>query len=152
VPPLPEDAPEVRGLTMRQRLEAHRSNPACASCHAFMDPPGFALEHFDAVGRWRQADEGRPVDAAGRFVTGEPFKDGAEFGRIVVEQRSDDVLRSLAEQLLTYAIGRGVEHTDRLIVREIVARTKRDGGRFQEMILAVCESVPFQRMRAPGSK
>ncbi len=152
VPPLAEGSPEVRGLSMRRRLEVHRANPACASCHAFMDPPGFALEHFDAVGRYRETDEGRPVDASGRLVTGDAFRNAEELARILVERRSEDVVRSLAEQLLTYALGRGIEPADRLAVREIVARAGREGWRFHALILAVGESVPFQRMRDPGPK
>ncbi len=152
VPPLPEDAPELRGLSMRRRLEVHRANPACASCHAFMDPPGFALEHFDAVGRFRETEEGRPVDAGGQLVTGDAFRNAAELARILADRRTEDVVRSLAEQLLTYALGRGVEPADRLAVREIVSRAGREGWRFHPLIVAVCESVPFQRMRAPETK
>jgi hypothetical protein len=148
VPPLPEDAPEVRELTMRQRLEKHRSNKACASCHAFMDPVGFAFERYDPVGRRREGD----VDAGGKLVTGEAFKDSEELGRILARERAEDVVRSLAEQLLTYALGRGVEYTDRTAVREVVARVRKEGWRFRELILAVCESAPFQRMRDPGAK
>jgi hypothetical protein len=117
-----------------------------------MDPPGFAFEHYDAIGRRRETDEGKPVDAGGRFVTGDAFKDGEEFRRILAKDRAEDVARSLAEQLLTYALGRGVEYTDKLAVREVVARSRREGWRFQEMILAVCESVPFQRMRDRGAR
>jgi hypothetical protein len=148
VPPLPEDTPEVRGLTMRQRLEAHRKNPACASCHAFMDPPGFAFEHYDAIGRRRETDEGRPVDAAGTLATGGAFKDAEEFRLLLVRDRSDDIVRALAEQLLTYAIGRGVEYTDKTALAGIAAGARRS----HELIIGVCESVPFQRMRVPGAK
>ena len=152
VPPLPEGTPEVRGLTMRRRLEAHRNNPACASCHAFMDPPGFALEAYDAIGRRRETDEGKPVDASGRFVTGEAFGTGEEFLALLARDRAEDLARSLAEQLLTYALGRGVEYTDKLALREIVDRARRNGWRFRELVRAVCESVPFQRMRDPEAR
>jgi hypothetical protein len=152
VPPLPEVGPDVRGLTMRKRLEVHRENKACASCHAFMDPPGFAFEQFDAVGRWRDVDEGAPVDASGRFVSGEAFRDHAEFLAAVASTRADDVVRALAEQLLTYAIGRGIEYTDRTALAEILEKTRPGGRRFQDLIVAVCESVPFQRMRIPDGK
>ncbi len=152
VPPLPEDTPEVKGLTMRQRFEAHRNNAACASCHAFMDPPGFAFEHFDAIGRYRDRDEGRPVDAAGRLVTGESFQDAGGLIAAIVRDRAEGVAGALAEQLLTYALGRGVEYTDKHAVREIVERSRRAGWRFHETIRAVAESVPFQRMRIPGPK
>jgi hypothetical protein len=152
VPPLPEDAAEVRGLTMRMRLEAHRRNPACASCHAFMDPPGFAFEHYDPIGRRRETDEGKPVDASGRLVTGGAFRDAEEFREFLVRDRAADVVRTLAEQLLTYALGRGVEYTDRTALGEITDRARKGGRRFHELILAVCESVPFQRMRDPGAK
>jgi hypothetical protein len=152
VPPLPEDTPEVRGLTMRRRLEAHRNNPACASCHAFMDPPGFALEAYDAIGRRRESDEGRPVDASGRFVTGEAFGTGEEFLAILAKDRGEDLARSLAEQMLTYALGRGVEYTDKLALRGIVERARRAGWRFRELVRGVCESVPFQRMRDPEAR
>jgi hypothetical protein len=149
VPPLPEPGPEAARLPLRARLEAHRSNPACASCHAFMDPPGFAFEHYDGVGRRRETDGGRPVDASGTLTGGRAFKDAEEFRRILVEERGEDLLRSLAEQLLTYALGRGIGPADKPAVAEIVRRTRAEGGRMHALLRTVAESLPFQRMRAP---
>jgi hypothetical protein len=117
-----------------------------------MDPPGFAFEHFDAVGRWRERDEGSPVDARGAFVAGGEFKDHAEFLDVLARSRADDVVRALAEQLLTYALGRGIEYTDRTALSGILEQTRPGGRRFRDLIVAVVESVPFQRMRIPDGK
>ena len=143
IPALEVNAPANAGRSLRKQLEAHRKDPGCASCHAYLDPMGFAFERYDAIGRRR---EGR-VDTSGRLVTGESFKDLAGLRRLIVETRTEQFVRCLAEQLLTYALGRGLEYTDKPAVNEIMARARRAGWRFREMILAVCESVPFRKMR-----
>lgn len=154
-PPAPGDAPpfKERGfdpkLTLRQRFEQHRENKACASCHAFLDPMGMALENYDPIGRWRERDGRQPVDAGGELITGQKFKNFEELRTLLVSEHRDDFLRSLCEQLLTYSLGRGLEYTDKLAVREIMRRATEDEFRFQTILVAVCESVPFQRMRVP---
>jgi hypothetical protein len=147
VPPLPESE-EDESLPLRVRLEEHRANPACASCHALLDPMGFALEHYDAVGRLRGRDGSHPIDASGRLITGESFQDWTELREILVRSRAADVVDCLSEQLLTYALGRGVTYRDKPALREIFRRGQSSDFGFQDLILAVCESVPFQRMRS----
>lgn len=153
-PPAPGDAPplddrrvDMERLTLRQQFEAHRADPGCAGCHAFLDPMGFAFENFDAVGRWREQDKGHRVDASGQLVRGQRFANLQELREILVRDMSGDFVRSLAENLLTFALGRGLGFQDRPAVNEIVKRTRAAEHRFQDMIIAVCESVPFQRMR-----
>jgi hypothetical protein len=146
VPPLPE-SPENESLSLRVRLEQHRSNAACASCHALLDPMGFALENYDAIGRWRDRDGSHAIDASGRLITGERFSDWSELRTALAREREDDLARCLAEHLLTYALGRGMTRHDKPAIREILAQSKASGYGLADLILAVCESVPFQRMR-----
>jgi hypothetical protein len=148
VPPLP-DAKEDESLSLRARLEEHRANAACASCHALLDPMGFALENYDAVGRWRTTEANRPLDTTGRLISGERFQDWSEVRELLVRQKQDDFLKCLTKHLLTYSLGREVTYRDKLTVREIVNRNKSSDQGFQDLILAICESVPFQRMRQP---
>ena len=146
VPPLPDRA-EDESLPLRTRLERHRSDSACASCHALLDPPGFALDNFDAIGQWRTSDERHPIDAKGQLITGERFADWTEFQRLLVRERRPDFVRCLTENLLTYALGRGVTYRDKLTVRAIVTRSESPEFGFQDLVRAVCESDTFQRMR-----
>lgn len=150
VPPLDDRKIDFGRLTLRQQMEEHRANPSCAGCHAFLDPMGLAFENYDAVGRWRDTDKGNPVDAGGTLVRGQKFNNFTELREILVHDMFGDFERNLAESLLTYAIGRGLEHFDKPAVRDIVARSKDSRHRFQDLILAVCESVPFQKMRVEG--
>ncbi|MGN6135613.1 MAG: DUF1592 domain-containing protein, partial [Aureliella sp.] len=141
------DAPENESLPLRARLEQHRRSAECAACHALLDPMGFALENYDAIGRWRDSDAGRKIDTTGELISGERFNDWSELRAALVEHHRADFLRCLTEHLLTYALGRGVTYQDKLTVRQIVADIQaRDGG-FQDLVLAVCNSLPFQRMR-----
>jgi hypothetical protein len=148
-PPPPADVPALDDntvaatLPVRERLAQHRANAACASCHAFMDPIGFALENFDAVGRWRTTEEGQPVDAAGGLPDGSQF-----FGVRGLEEallnRPDVFVGTLAEKLLTYALGRGVEPYDGPAVRQVVQAARAGGYRVSALILAIVNSTPFQ--------
>ena len=153
VPPLKETEKEDEREPLRKRLEAHRANAACAACHAFLDPMGFAFEHYDTVGRWRERDGSHAVDAAGQLVSGQRFRDAAELRTLLARDFAPVFLHNLAEQLLTYALGRGVTYQDKTAVRDITGRASPSKLGFQTMVLAVCESVPFQRMRplAPQS-
>ncbi len=148
VPPLP-DAKEDHKLSLRARLEEHRANAACASCHALLDPMGFALENYDAIGRWRTSEADQPLDTSGQLISGERFQSWSEVRELLVRQKSNDFIKCLTEHLLTYSLGREVTYRDKLTVHEIVNRNKSPDQGFQDLILAICESVPFQRMRRP---
>ena len=130
-------------LPVRQRLAAHRDNAACASCHEFMDPPGFALEHYDALGRWRSMEAGQPVDAAGGLPDGSTFTGvaGLEAGLLA---RPEIFARTVTEKLLTFALGRGVEPFDGPAIREILRTAKPGNYRLSDIILGVVNSTPFQ--------
>jgi len=147
VPPLDEKKARFGDMTLREQLAEHRSNASCAGCHAFLDPMGFAFENFDAIGRFRTEEKKHPIDASGQLVRGQAFKDLTELRTILARDMADDFTRNLAENMLTYALGRGLGYSDKPAVHEIVRRTKAKGYQFQEMILAVIESVPFQKMR-----
>ncbi|GEP45333.1 DUF1592 domain-containing protein [Brevifollis gellanilyticus] len=147
VPPLDEKKARFGNVTLREQLAEHRSNASCAGCHAFLDPMGFAFENFDAIGRYRTEEKKHPIDASGQLVRGQTFKDLAELRVILARDMADDFTRSLAENLLTYALGRGLNYSDKPAVHEIVRRTKAADYKFQEMLLAVIESAPFQKMR-----
>lgn len=147
VPPLDEKKARFSNLTLREQLAEHRSNASCAGCHAFLDPIGFAFENYDAIGRFRTEEKKLPIDASGQLVRGQQFKDLSELRTILARDMADDFTRNLAENLLTYALGRGLGYSDKPAVHEIVRRTKSSGYKLQDMILAVCESVPFQKMR-----
>ncbi|MBM3847304.1 MAG: DUF1592 domain-containing protein, partial [Verrucomicrobia bacterium] len=148
-PPPPPDVPALdgqktsAGATIRQRLAEHRANPACASCHDVMDPVGFALENFDAVGRWRDFEDGRAVDAAGGFPDGSRFE-GVDALERAILQRPKIFVGTFAEKLLTFGLGRGVTSQDAPAVRSIVAASARQGFRFSDIVLAVANSKPFQ--------
>ncbi|MEQ1749767.1 MAG: DUF1592 domain-containing protein [Prosthecobacter sp.] len=151
VPPLDEKKARSSKLTLRQQFAEHRNNASCAGCHAFLDPMGFAFENFDAIGRWRDQEKNQPIDASGSLVRGQTFQNLADLRAILVRDMSDQFVKNLVENLLTYALGRGIEYTDKPTVQEILRKAKASGNRFQDIILAVCESVPFQKMRiAPG--
>ena len=129
--------------TLRQRLERHRDDPNCASCHARMDPLGFALEEFDGIGARRSSDDGGPIDPSGTLPGYGTFR-GPSGLRDVLIARRRAFARCLAEKLLTYALGRGVGPADRCFVDEIVRKLERGDGRASALILAIVESPPFQ--------
>ena len=153
-PPPPADVPaldENEGAeaprSVRERLEQHRANPVCASCHQAMDPLGFALENFDGIGRWRAVSEaGTPIDASGVLVDGTPV-DGPASLREALLERPDDFVTTVTEKLLTYALGRGIEYYDAPAIRQIVARAAADGYRWSTLVRAIAESTPFQMRR-----
>lgn len=147
VPPLDERKARSGKMTLREQFSEHRSNPSCAGCHAFLDPMGFAFENYDPIGRWRDQDKKNPIDASGTLVRGQSFKDLAELRGILVRDMAGQFTKNLAENLLTFALGRGLEHSDKPAVQEVVGRTQAGGYKFQEMVQAVVESVPFQKMR-----
>jgi len=139
----PDNAGNVKALSMRQTLEAHRANPTCASCHKIFEPVGIALENFDAVGAWRTHDEGVPIDASGVLADGTKL-DGVTTLRTAMVGYSDQFVRVVAEKLLTYAIGRGVEYQDMPTVRSIVRASAPSSYRFSSLILGIVQSDAFQ--------
>ena len=146
--PALEDAPVAASLPMRQRLGAHRANAACASCHKTIDPVGFALENFDAVGRWRDHDgDSGPVDVSGALPGAGEFRGvaGLEEGLL---KRPELFAGRLTEKLLTFALGRGVEHYDAPAVRRILREAEPGGYRFSSILLGIVKSVPFQMRRS----
>jgi mono/diheme cytochrome c family protein len=147
-PPPPADVPALadkteQARTIRERLEQHRKDPVCAGCHKAMDPLGFALENFDAVGKWRAREEGAPIDASGQLADGTTV-DGVVALRQAILRRPELFVSTMSEKLLTYALGRGIDHRDMPTVREIVRRGSRNDYRFSSLVLGVVDSVPFQ--------
>jgi hypothetical protein len=153
-PPPPPDVPELqakakdgRKLTLREAMQEHRGNGMCASCHARMDPIGFALENFNAVGEWRPDDAGLPIDAKGKFPNGSEFDGPAGLKKLLVEKHRDEFVHTIAEKLLIYALGRSLEPYDQPTVRAITAKAARENYRLQAFIAAIVESTPFQFRR-----
>jgi hypothetical protein len=154
-PAPPPDVPNLdeaaigEATSLREQLEEHRANATCRSCHSRMDPLGFGLENFDAVGGWREADGRFPIDASGTLPDGEKFEGPAGL-RAVLTQQADAFAEALAGRLLTYALGRGLEPYDRMTVKRIAARLVGADYRFSELILGIVESPPFQMRRVGG--
>jgi hypothetical protein len=146
-PPLP-DVPALRdntvaaNLSVRERLAEHRANPTCATCHDLIDPVGFALENFDAVGRWRTTEEGKPVDSSGGLPDGRKFASvsGLEEGLL---NRPKIFVGTLTEKLMTFALGRGVEYYDGPAIRKIVREAQGADYRFSSIIVGITQSTPF---------
>lgn len=150
VPPPPPDAPVLNErekadekLTFRQKLEKHRSKPECATCHSRMDPLGFGLENFDAIGRWRTELGGKPVDTEGVMPTGETFRGPLELTTLLLEKRKPEFLRNVSRKALGYALGREVRKVDLNVVKECVEALQKDDNRFSSMIETIVLSVPF---------
>lgn len=153
-PPPPPNVPALstgrisERLAIRERLEAHRRDPACAGCHTIMDPVGFALENYDATGRWRAFEEGTAVDALGGFPDGSTFTGVASLERAILA-RPDLFATTLAEKLLIFALGRATDHRDAPALRAIVRQAAADDYRFSSLITALAASVPFQFRPTP---
>ncbi|MEO7192757.1 MAG: DUF1592 domain-containing protein [Vicinamibacterales bacterium] len=145
VPPLDESTVGT-AASLRQQMEKHRSNPICASCHSRMDPLGFALENYDAIGKWRTQDGPFPVDSSGVLPSGKSFKNPAEM-REVLSAMLPDFSRCLTEKMLTYALGRGLGRYDRPTVRTITKNLETAGYGFQTLVHEVVRSLPFQSRR-----
>jgi mono/diheme cytochrome c family protein len=148
VPDLTPTAEKVLGSvtiqpSMRHQMEDHRANPACAACHKIMDPIGFSLENFDAIGAWRTLDGGSPIDPSGELVDGTRLNGPASLRQALVRY-SDQYVRVVTEKLLTYALGRGVEYYDMPVVRSIVRNAARDNYRFSSFVIGVITSEPFR--------
>lgn len=146
VPDLSEEKGVITAATMRQRLEQHRKDPNCASCHARMDPLGFGLENYDAIGKWRTVDGKFPVDTSGELQSGEKFKGSAQL-RTILKSRKNQFARCLSEKMLTFAIGRGLERTDKCFVDAVSAAVVKNDYKFSSMVLSVVQSEPFRKRR-----
>jgi len=152
VPALKENTEDVKPLPLRARLQEHRANPTCAACHATMDPIGFALENFDAVGASRVLDSGEPIDPSGQLVDGTKLE-GPVGLRKVLLGHADLFSSTFTEKLMTYALGRGLEYQDMPVVRSIVRAAAQDEGRFSAFVLGIVNSVPFRmRVAAQGAQ
>ena len=148
VPALPERGAAGRPASVRERLERHRENAVCASCHAPMDPLGFALDHFDAIGRWRATGEaGEPIDASGVFPDGTAFHGLSGLREVLLDRRAQFV-RTVVEKLTTYALGRALEYHDMPAVRRIVREAAADDHRWSSLVLGIVRSLPFQMRRS----
>ena len=156
-PPPPPDVPELKAaphgkvLSMREQMQEHRANAVCAACHGRMDPIGFALENYDAVGRWRSEDAGAPIDASGKLPDGTEFHGPAGLSHLLLTKYRDDFVRTATEKLLTFALGRGVEYYDYPTIRSIARDAARDNYRISSWILAIVKSTPFQMKRSSDS-
>ncbi|HWA08397.1 MAG TPA: DUF1592 domain-containing protein [Opitutaceae bacterium] len=152
-PPPPPNVPDLddkgRKLTgtLRQQMEQHRENPNCASCHARMDPIGFGLENFDAIGAWRDKDGEAAIDPAGKLTSGDTFGGAAELTKLLATKRRAEFLHCLAEKMLTYALGRGVEYYDRPALDSIVKGLEADQFKFSGLVLETVKSFPFEMRR-----
>jgi hypothetical protein len=149
IPALEETSKDGKPRSVREMLEVHRKNPVCASCHARMDPLGLSLENFDALGQWRTTDAGTPINASGVLLDGTKVDGPAALRRALVAQK-EQFVRTVTDKLLTYAIGRGLEHYDAPAIRGIVRAAAADDYRWSSTILALVKSAPF-RMRRTGS-
>jgi hypothetical protein len=155
VPPAPPNVPalekqdqkKVANLTLRQRTELHRTNAVCANCHKILDPIGFGLENFDAIGRWRDKDEsGGPIDAVGELPGGKHFSSPKEL-KAIIASRKDDLARNLTEKLLAYALCRQLDGYDHIIVDQMLKTIAADGHKMQTVISEIITSYPFLNRR-----
>jgi hypothetical protein len=154
-PPPPPNVPALEASesnftnhpTLRATLEMHRNSPLCASCHNRMDPIGLGMEHFNALGMWRNSERGQPIDATGKLVTGETFKNMGELKHILATNHRADFYRCLTEKLLTYAVGRGLEYYDTETVDKIVNDLEKNDGHFSVLLNDIITSAPFQKQR-----
>lgn len=154
-PPAPPNVPQLDAQkeltgTLRQRMEQHRSNPACANCHRQMDALGFAFENFDAIGRFRERDADGVIDPAGTLPDGRSFQGSADL-RLILRDKKDLVARNMAEKLLTYSLGRGLEYYDERALRKILAEVARSEYRFSSLVISIVQSDPFRWRRGLGA-
>jgi hypothetical protein len=155
-PPPPPDVPALdesavgTSASLRKQMETHRSNAICASCHSRMDPLGFGLENYDAIGKWRTQDGNFPVDSSGILPSGESFSTPAEM-REVLSRMLPDFSRNLTEKMLTYALGRGMQPYDAPVVQGITKKLAASGYGFRTLVNEVVDSLPFQARRGEGA-
>jgi hypothetical protein len=155
-PPPAPDVPELPPVgqlkgTVRQQMEQHRANPSCANCHAKLDPLGFGLENFDAIGGWRDQDNKQKIDASGVLPDGAKFDGPAELKKILLA-KSNDFRRCLSEKLLTYALGRGLEYYDKCVLDDLAKTLQTENDRFSALVIAIVQSDPFQKRKGKRSE
>jgi hypothetical protein len=152
VPPFEEtgEAKDGKMLTTRERMELHRKNPSCSSCHKFMDPIGLALDNFDVTGRWRVRENGQPLDTRGDYYDGTPISTPAALVDVLMK-RPVPLVRTFTENLLAYALGRRVEYFDQPTIRAIARAAEGNDYRFSSFILGVVKSDAFQMKRAEAT-
>lgn len=151
VPPLEETAKgDKKNLPLKDLLALHSEQKMCASCHARMDPIGLALENYNPVGLWRDTYNGQPIDASGKLMTGEQFGNARQLSNILATARNEDFHRALAEKLLTFAVGRGIEYYDAPTIDKIVSDIEKDGSTLRAILYGVVNSAPFQKRRGDG--
>jgi len=155
--PPPPNVPELKAhaeagkvTSLRERMEEHRKNPACAGCHKVMDPIGFSLENFDAVGQWRTSDEGAKIDPAGVMFNGAKI-DGPVAVRQILMAKPEIFAGVFAEKLMTYGLGRGLQYYDMPTVRAIIRDAGHSDYRFSSIVLGIVKSTPFQ-MKVKGTE
>jgi hypothetical protein len=146
VPSLPEDTSGAKAMSMRERMEQHRANPVCASCHAQMDPHGFALENFNAVGEWRTREGDISIDASGVLPDGTEFQGPAELRKVLLAH-PEQFVATVTEKLMTYAMGRGVEYYDQPAIRKILRESASSDYRWSSIMIGIVNSTPFQMRR-----
>jgi hypothetical protein len=144
VPPLEEAGKDVSGLSLRERMELHRKDPACAVCHRILDPLGMGFENFDGTGRWRDQDAGKAVDASGELFGGDRFSGPSELLGIL-KARKERFFRAFSEKMLIYSLGRGLEYYDRCAVEDALIQLKNNGYRFSALVEAIVTSDAFLR-------
>ena len=156
VPALPENADSRTGhvakpLSVRERLEEHRKNAACAGCHKMMDPIGFSLENYNAIGVWRTNDSGFPIDPSGKMFDGSKLNGPASLRQAILN-RSDVFLGTFAENLLSYGVGRVIDANDMPAVRSVAREAVHNDNHFSAFVLAIVKSAPFQMRRAEDAE
>jgi hypothetical protein len=147
VPTLQDNAAGTQPKTLRQRMTQHRANPVCATCHKVMDPIGFALENFDAVGAWRTEEPGGPIDTSGELADGTRV-DGVVALREAILRRPRNFVSTMTEKLLTYALGRGIDYRDQPAVRTVVRGAAAGDYHFSSLVLGIVNSRPFRTRMA----
>jgi hypothetical protein len=150
VPELKEGK-ELKG-SLRERMEQHRADSLCASCHARMDPIGFSLEHFDGIGAWREKDGEAAIDDSGSLVTGEAFVGASGLTDLLLKSKKDQFVRCLADRMLTYALGRGLEYYDKCALDEITQGLAKKDYKFSALVLEIVKSTPFQKRRGDAAQ
>ncbi len=148
VPPLDTGTEGARKLTLREAMELHRANPACATCHRNMDPLGFALENYDGIGEWRTKDGGSEIDASAKLPDGTQFDGPSGLREVLATSRQEEFVSTVIGKLLTYGLGRGLEYYDMPTVRAIMRQTQANRYRLRDLIMAVATSMPFQMRRS----
>ncbi len=150
IPSLAPDDKKHKNISFRKQLEVHRQKAECAACHNLLDPLGFTLENYNAIGEWRLTEKGEPIDSFGKLISGETFNNGAEMKSVLRKNKADDFLHCISEKLLTYSIGRGLEYYDQPALEKIIIQTKQNDLTLRSLIHAVCSSTPFQMTRTPA--